>query len=138
MQSLNKSGFREIEHTADVELQVWAPDFNGLLEQAALGLYELCGVKYNPLDVVAHNLRFEFLDFESMLVEFLNELLYLMEEKGLVFDQFSIELNENGVEAKLMGGKLILIEKEIKAVTYHKLSIKQTDQGLQTRLVFDI
>ncbi|MFC2053874.1 archease, partial [Chloroflexota bacterium] len=31
------AGFREIEHTADWELEVWAPDILELLKQAAIG-----------------------------------------------------------------------------------------------------
>ena len=37
-------GYREIEHTADWELKVWAPDLRGLLEQAARGMYALSGI----------------------------------------------------------------------------------------------
>ena len=32
------AGYREIEHTADWELEVWAPDLAALLEQAARGM----------------------------------------------------------------------------------------------------
>jgi len=38
-------GFREREHTADWELEVWAPDFPGLLEQSARGMYALSGLR---------------------------------------------------------------------------------------------
>jgi len=41
----SQSGFREREHTADWELQVWAPSFSGLLEQAARGMYALSGTR---------------------------------------------------------------------------------------------
>ena len=39
------SGFREREHTADWELEVWAPDLPGLLVQAARGMYWLMGAR---------------------------------------------------------------------------------------------
>ena len=39
------SGFREKEHTADWELDVWAPDLPALLEQAARGMYWLMGAR---------------------------------------------------------------------------------------------
>jgi SHS2 domain-containing protein len=38
-------GFQEIAHTADWELEVWAPDLCTLLEQAAQGMYHLCEAK---------------------------------------------------------------------------------------------
>ena len=36
-------GFREHAHTADWELEVWAPDLPALLEQAAHGMYAISG-----------------------------------------------------------------------------------------------
>ncbi len=39
------SGFREKDHTADWELEVWAPDLPGLLVEAARGMYWLMGAR---------------------------------------------------------------------------------------------
>ena len=39
------AGYRELEHTADWELEAWADDLPGLLEQAARGMYALSGVR---------------------------------------------------------------------------------------------
>ena len=39
------AGFREKEHTADWELDVWAPDLPALLDQAARGMYWLMGAQ---------------------------------------------------------------------------------------------
>jgi SHS2 domain-containing protein len=39
------AGYREREHTADWELEVWAPDLPRLLEQAARGMYRLAGLR---------------------------------------------------------------------------------------------
>ena len=45
-------GFREIAHTADWELEVWAGDLAGLFEQAARGMYSLTNTS------LAHEPRF--------------------------------------------------------------------------------
>ena len=39
-----EQGHREVEHTADLELEVWAPDMPALIEEAARGMYGLMGV----------------------------------------------------------------------------------------------
>jgi SHS2 domain-containing protein len=39
-----ESGFKEVSHTADLAVEVWAPDLEGLLRCAALALYHLLGV----------------------------------------------------------------------------------------------
>jgi SHS2 domain-containing protein len=41
-------GFREHAHTADWELEVWAPDLPTLLEQTACGMYAISGVLLQP------------------------------------------------------------------------------------------
>lgn len=38
------NGYKEVEHTADIALQVWAEDFYTLLRKAAEGLYALMGL----------------------------------------------------------------------------------------------
>ena len=132
------AGFREHEHTADWELEVWAPDLAGLLEQAALGMYTLAGVRLEPSSRQQHQIQLTAYDAESLLVAFLQELLFLSETQGLAFDHFEIELHNQALEARLSGSAITSIHKEIKAVTYHNLKITQSEEGLEVRIVFDV
>jgi SHS2 domain-containing protein len=132
------SGYREIEHTADWELHVWAPDLAGLLEQAARGMYSMMGVCLKVGPRQARDLELRANDSESILVAFLSELLYLCEQESLCFDEFYIEPNSLSLKAHLLGAPLAFIDKEIKAVTYHNLAICKTDQGFEVNIVFDI
>ena len=134
----NSAGYRELEHTADWELEVWAPDFTALLVQAARGMYHLSGARTHPGTGIVHTFRLPPADLETMLVAFLAELLYYQEEQGLVFDTFNLSLEDDGLHAELHGLPLAGLDKEIKAVTYHKLQIQPTQPGLQTRIVFDV
>ena len=83
------------------------------------------------LDVSAH-------DSESLLVSFLNEILFLGEVEGIGFDKFDLKLHEGALVGELHGAPLMHQEKEIKAVTYHNLSIQKTQQGLRVNIVFDV
>jgi SHS2 domain-containing protein len=132
------SGYREIEHTADWELEVWAPDMVALLEQAATGMYALAGAEIAPEPTKICRFRLDYFDPESLLVEFLTELLFYGERKKLGFNEFRLELADNTLNAVLRGGPLTELTKEIKAVTYHNLAIKETEQGIKTRIVFDV
>jgi SHS2 domain-containing protein len=38
----------------------------------------------------------------------------------------------------MKGGHLVEQRKEIKAVTYHNLSIRETERGLEAEIVFDV
>ena len=132
-------GFRENAHTADWELEVWAPDLPCLLEQAARGMYALSGMRLTPGEVQNRMVRLTAADAEGLLVRFLTELLWLAEKQGLGFDAFSIQLDGRyNLQAELCGYAIASVDKEIKAVTYHNLQVQETSQGLSVKIVFDV
>ena len=131
-------GFEEVEHTADWELRVWAVDVAALLQAAAVGMYSLAGVKLMPAPRVNRAFSLAVTELEILLVEFLAELLYFSEMDGLGFDKYTLLVGENSLQAALEGAPISSMEKEIKAVTYHKLEINKTQQGFETSVVFDV
>lgn len=132
------AGYREIEHTADWQLEVWAPDLPLLFEQAALGMYELSGTGLESQPHVSEELWLEAPDEEGLLVEFLTELLFLGESQSLAFDDFTIQIESHKLYARLSGAPIKSQSKEIKAVTYHNLEIKEGPRGLEVSIVFDV
>lgn len=136
---LPRFGFRENAHTADWELEVWAPDLPALLEQAARGMYSLSGARLQAGSVQSRRLALHAADPEGLLVRFLTELLWLEQEHGLAFDTFSIKVEDQfDLEAELQGYPISSLDKEIKAVTYHNLQVVNTPQGLSVKIVFDV
>jgi SHS2 domain-containing protein len=133
-----KSGYSEREHTADWELEIWAPDFLGLLEQAARGIYAMSGtcLETGPRQALFLDLNAD--DRESLLVRFLTELLVLSELERLAFDLFKFSLEGTSLHAALEGAAILSQDKEIKAVTYHNLSILETEEGLRVNIVLDV
>lgn len=73
-----------------------------------------------------------------MLVAFLTELLWLSEQEGLGFDEYELKINGDRLHAVLGGGPISSQAKEIKAVTFHKLVIRQTGRGKAASIVFDV
>jgi SHS2 domain-containing protein len=134
-----KAGYREIQHTADWQLEAWAPDLAGLLVQCARGMQALSGVRLDP-EAQPEWRRIELfgLDPESLLVSFLSELLYISEQESLGFEAYELDLDGLDLQARVQVRALLVIEKEIKAVTYHNLEIESTPDGLITRVVFDV
>lgn len=131
-------GHREVEHTADWGLEVWAPDLAGLLEEAARGMFELMGVVVSEEDRCHRELEITADDGEQLLVSFLEELLFLTESENIAVDAFLLKLVGDSVLARLEGGTIVSREKEIKAVTFHNLEIVETERGLETRIIFDV
>jgi SHS2 domain-containing protein len=127
-----------VEHTADWELEVWAESLDGLMVEACRGMYELMGVEVCSENRRHYRLELGAGDREGLLVAFLNELLYLLESEDLAFDGFLLAVDENRLDARLEGGAVTARGKEIKAVTFHRMAVRDVGPGLRTRIVFDV
>jgi len=138
MMNTNLAGYREREHTADWELEVWAPDLAGLLEQAALGMLALSGARLREGPRQRRALSLQAEDAERLLVAFLSELLWLGEAEGLGFDRYDLQVDGFTLQAGLGGAPIASLAKEIKAVTFHNLRIVTGARGLEARIVFDV
>lgn len=134
-------GFEEITHTADLALRVRGKDLAELMINAARGLSAL--MHENPLASDAtddiRRISITAMDAESLLVEWLSELALLAESEGVVFHTICIcSISETALTAVVRGRTGLVLQRTIKAVTYHKLVIIQTDGGLETTVVFDV
>jgi len=132
-----------VEHTADLGLEVWAPDLPGLMEEAARGMFELMGIEVSEESRCHRQLEIGADDREQLLVSFLEELLFIADAEDLAFDGFMLNLVDTNLLARLEGGFIVsrtkeIKTKEIKAVTYHYLEISETKRGLKTSIVFDV
>lgn len=76
------------------------------------------------------NFEIESENLESLLVNFLSELIYLHEVENEFYQEFEVDIIENEVirlEASVRGEKIDLdrhdVDTAVKAVSYHELSI---------------
>lgn len=129
-----------VEHTADWSLRVRGEDLGQLFRYAAVGMAMLMVEDPAALpDDVERNLTLVAYDAESLLVDWLNELAYWAEMEQIVINQIDIkEISETRMAATVRGGKAPVLDKHIKAVTFHNLAIKSTDSGLEVTIVFDV
>jgi len=133
------SPYLEVEHTADWALRVWAPTLEELFVDAAQGMYELAGAKPSPNLTERRRVELSAEDHESLLVAWLQELLYFTESEGLVFGEFKVELlDPPQLIAEVAGEQAGRLDKVIKAVTYHNLNIRRTPEAYETTIVFDV
>lgn len=138
MKKKNSSGFREIEHKADRAIEAWAPDLQGLFVQAAAGMHTLMGIEMLSGPMVTHQLLLEGMDRESLLVSFLSELLYLIDTCGLACEVADFQFSETALRAHLIAKPILKMQRQIKAVTFHNLEIKNESGLLSVTLIFDV
>ncbi len=130
--------FEEIEHTADLAFRAYGRDPAELFANAARGMFTLQGGGLPPPER-ERRVAVEGVDRESLLVNWLNELLYLQERHGEVYSEFKIEeMAATKLRARVRGGVREEMRRRIKAVTFHDLQVKQTPEGWQATLVLDV
>jgi SHS2 domain-containing protein len=134
---IKNAGYHEIDHTADWELHVWAPDLETLLQTAAQGMYALSQTEIIGTPV-ERNFSFPYQDGESLLVDFLSELLFFGENEGIAFSKYHFDFNGSTFKVRASGALIKDQVKEIKAVTYHRMRIQENERGLEVNIVFDV
>lgn len=133
--------FTFLDHTADVGMTARGSSWDELFRNAALGMFSLIadtralqGKEEVAVDVTAN-------DRDSLLVSFLNEILYQYETKHIVFcDCLIFTISETRVVALCKGEKRAAshyIQREIKAATYHQLRI-QKNKAYEAQIIFDV
>lgn len=132
--------WEEVPHTADWALKVRGGDLRALFENAARGMASLIGGEAGPdAAVTVRDFVLDAPDLEMLLVDWLTELLVLVEDSSAFFTKIVVhDVTGTGLHARVTmqpGGEFT---KHIKAVTYHNLAIRQTDQGFETTIVFDV
>src|SRR5262245_30996217 len=84
---------RPLEHTADVGVEIDATSLEELYAEAAIALADTL----TPIERVGHQvereLQVEAADAELLLVDYLNELLFLFETEGLLVAEAGVELD---------------------------------------------
>ncbi len=135
---MSPHGYEEINHTADLAIRVWGKDFHALLRNAAQGLYDLMGVTKQADTQIQHAFSLQKGSAETILVDFLNELIYLVEEKQFSFMSFIFQEVAESLRVQCLGCKNTYFRRDIKAATFYNLEISETEKGLITSITFDV
>lgn len=132
--------FEELEHTADVALRVYGSGLRELFVNAAEGMFHLVGdCEHDVRPRFADRISLEAPDRESLLIDWLNELLYLLETKNACYYVFDIRsLTATSLEALVGGNPLTSHKRAIKAATFHDLRISETREGFEVTIVLDV
>jgi len=130
--------FEEVAHTADRALRIRGGDWPELFANAARGLNSLMAA-HAPEPTLMREIALEAIDLESLLVAWLSELAFQAETDALLFTRFEFRrLTVDALNALAHGGRAAHIDRHVKAVTFHGLSIAPEAAGWVTTVVFDV
>lgn len=137
------TGYTFIEHTADLGVRVTAATLPDLFIQAAKGMYALLGRLEPGTEPAEKILQLQAPDTESLLHDWLGELLWELDGNGHLFNSLEFEwFDAQHLTARCRGTVLDAQRSErtveIKAVTYHDLRIQKRGDLYEVTVIFDI
>jgi SHS2 domain-containing protein len=129
-----------VDHTSEVQLQVGAESLGGLAVEAggALALMLLRGAAPQPSGL-PRTLEVSSADREALLVDWLNEILFVAEVDLWVALDFDIlESSDTHLKAAARGVPVEEPPALVKAATFHGLRVEEEDGGFQAEVIFDV
>ncbi len=134
--------FEIINHTADVGIRAYGADMSEAFANAARALFSLITELDDVGEFLHRDIELTAPDEESLLVEWLNELIYLFDTENIVFKRFDVtKLNNTQLKARSYGEKVDSskhrLKTGVKAATYHMLKVGKGN-GCRVQVLFDI
>lgn len=137
--------FKYIEHTADLRFRAYGESLGECFQNAAKAMVSsMVGLESIDEDIT-EEMAIKAETLETLLHDFLSEMLFLFETKGLLFREFRVSLEEKRpykLKAELSGEKYNpkkhQLKVEIKAVTYHELSVNKKKSTWTAEVLCDI
>lgn len=129
-----------LEHPADLKIKSFGKDLPELFINSVLGMMEFL---YGKCIGTARHAPTEHIEItsdniESLLIDWLAEILYLSDSNKRAYLNYKIiEFNNTKIIADI-GSQKAVAKDDIKAVTYHELSIIQQKDGWVATVVYDI
>jgi len=138
--------YKFLDHTADIGIEVIAPDLKQAFIEAIFGLLELIFNKsFKEFDLKNgfEILEIESNDLESLFVDTLNEILFLIDSRKIIpLKPEIIIMSNNTLKLKYnpmnFDYSKFPVQMYVKAVTYHQLEINQSNELTTIKFYLDV
>ncbi len=129
---------------ADTAFEASGKDLNELFEQSALAVESIMVSAKSIKKEISRDITLDKKTIEDLLYSFLNELVYLKDAEQFLVKSVTAVVSKNKgwlLHAKLDGAKLnkkMTLGTDIKAITLHKFSVKESKSGWVAQVVVDV
>ncbi len=135
--------FEILDHTADIGLIVYGEDLQTLFENAGEAFFHLITDLKRVRQKEERRIELKRESLERLMVDWLNELLYLHDVENLLFKSFKVEVvGEGGLKAKVKGEPfeegVHVIKTGVKAATHHQIQVKKENGGWRAQIILDL
>jgi len=135
--------FEIFDHTADIGVIVYGENLKALFENAGEAFFRLITDVRKVRYRVEKRIEIGGETLDRLMVDWLSELLYLHDVESLLFRGFKVEsVGEGGLKAVVKGEPfqqgVHVIKTEVKAVTYHRMEVRQENGRWRVQIIFDL
>ncbi len=133
--------YKILEHPSELKIIVYGKTLEELFSNAVLAMGEIMARESGTGNWelgVKEKVEIKSADINSLLVDFLSEILAQGQINKCVYQVSSLKFQDLLLEAELISYPVDRFDEDIKAVTYEDLDIKQVDGIWQTIIIFDI
>jgi len=134
--------FREFEHTGDLGIELNAPTRAELFRRAALALAAILVDRHNIKPAAQRDLTVEADNDTDLMHDLLTALLGLFTIENFIWCDAAATEAGNGLRLIVKGESFDStrhwLNREVKAVTYHQLSVTESAYGWHARIIFDV
>lgn len=137
---MRNKGFSYVEHTADIGIKVWGKTHEELFKNAMVAMLDYM-IDMKPDATSRRKIHLIAYGAESLLVSFLNEILFLVLTKFWLPHTVELEIKQDDLWAEFSGSKITspdTVKVEIKAATYHNLKIEKKNGKFKTIVYLDL
>jgi SHS2 domain-containing protein len=138
-------GFKFLPHTADVKIQVEEKTLNKAFSTAALAMKEVIAEQILVAPKIKKEISLVSENKESLLYDFLEQFLYLLDAKSFIISKAPIvKIEKKGkkfsLNANLIGdnAKNYIFTNDVKAITYNEMKIEETKDKVIITFVLDV
>ncbi len=136
------NNYEQIDISGDAGLRIRGVTVEELFEHAAIGMSELIADTSTIKETERKEISLSSDSHESLLVLWLNELVFLFDTHGFIGKFFSVRILGNMLKATVSGGFFNPDINEgrllVKAATYNSLSLTKYNSGWEATVIFDI
>ncbi|MBI4995188.1 archease [Candidatus Peregrinibacteria bacterium] len=132
--------FKYLPHTADAKFQAFGETFEQALQNAGRAMTNLITDVSKIKSREKYKINITSPSTEDLVVDFLNELLFLLETKGFLMQDAELKINKNALTGVLCGDSVKNYEMHghVKAATYNDLKIARKNGKWMIQVVADV
>ncbi len=132
--------FKFLEHTADIKFQAFGKNLEEVFKNSALAMFNAM-FSGKVKEKIRKKITAEGKDNESLLYNFLEELLVLFDSEGFFLSKvIKVKIKKRKIEAEVIGdyAENYKIHVDVKAITYNDMFVTKIGNKFVAQVVLDV